>query len=110
MLHGAAQVGVDDQHLVADRGADVGEVEQRRGFAFAHAAAGHREGAAGHALVGEEQVGAQHTVRLGVGAVRPLFDQRTHLLRDDADDGQPQVALDVVHGLDGGVQILDEVG
>ena len=112
VLARAVQVGVDEAHVVADLGAGVGEVEERLRLAFADGRGGDADDDAlpwrGLRKRRRLEVRAQHAVRLGVRRRRRRAVEREDLLRDDADDLDADVLLDVVHRLDGGVEVFDE--
>ena len=71
---GTAQVGIHNQHALAVLGEDRGEIEDGGGFAFAGAGADDGDGVQLVVLAGEQQVGAQHAVGLGVRAFGAFFD------------------------------------
>ena len=110
MQSGTAQVGVHHQHALAALGEDRGQVEHGGGFAFARARADDGHGVELVVLAREQEVRAQHTVGLGVRAFAALIHQQAHILRDDAQHGALQRALDVVNRLDAGIEVLDEEG
>ena len=69
MLGGPAQVGIDDEHVVAALRAGEGEVVERRRFALARAAADEGEGIRIAARFVEFHVRPQDAVGLRIGGV-----------------------------------------
>ena len=110
-MHGrAAQVRIHDQDALAVLGEDGGEVEKGGGFAFAGAAAQDGEGGPISFLRENRRLVRKHAIGLGVRTFRPVLQDEADILRDDAQDGGLQGPLDIVNGLDAGIQIFDEEG
>ena len=109
MHRGTTQVGIHNQNSIPHLRKDHCEIEHGRCLALARTATHHAE--RGLALVlapSKKNVGAQHPVRLRVGAFVPFVQEGSDVLRDDTEDGRPKGALNVVNGLHAGVEILDK--
>ena len=110
---GVAQVGLHQQHRLAQLGEVAGQGERGGGLAFRRAGTGDQQGARHAAVGGELQRGAHRAValgergaRVGQGGLHGLLAQ----VRDDAQHGQAQVLLDVLGRFDGVVEELQHEG
>ena len=112
MQRGAAQIAVDQDDRLARLGADDREIVDGGRFALARAAAEHRHARPQAVLDLEVELRAQDAVALRVRQPRRLLGQRhgAALVRDDGQHRQAEELLRVGHGLDAGVEILDQEG
>ena len=61
-------------------------------------------------LAVELDVGPHDAVALGIGAVGGRMLEDGHILGNDGQHGNPQRSLDILHGLDAGIEVFDQEG
>ena len=103
-----AEVGIDHQHPLSTLRKNGGKVANGGGLAFAGAGADHGHRIELVVLAGEQQVRAQHAIRFAVRTFGALFQEVADVLGDDSQHWRLQGALDVVDGLDAGIEIFNE--
>ena len=83
-----AQVGVHYHHPAAVLCENRGQIEDRRGFAFARSGTDDGDRVQFFILAREQQVGPQNAVSFRMRALCAFFDQEPDVLRNDAQHRQ----------------------
>ena len=104
------KVGVHDENSIAVLGKDGRQIEDSRGLALTGTAGhdGHR--APIRILTGEQNIGSQDSISLGMRAISSLRHEGSDILGNNPEHRRLQRLFHVIDGLDRGVEVFDEEG